>query len=394
MNQIGSIVQRLAGKIGEMSAKVKSRLWRWLRVAVSIALLATLSLYVDFSQSLEIARRARLDLLFLAFVLSLADRFLAAYRWYILVHGKNPQITFRRVVHLIYVSGFLGFFVPGTVGVEVVRIYGLSRTTSDLALSFSSALVERILAFLALLLLVLLGLILFPTGLPLTIGYAAWLGLALLALVVTTLMHPRFRRLTDTLLPRTVRVSIGSRLVKFYAYLDAYKEQPVLMAWAMVLAFGFQLLRVTRIVIVAWALGLHFPIVHFVVIMPIIIFVTQIPISISGFGVREVSFVYLFGLVGMSPQAALSLSLLSFTISIIVATLPGACLYALVRGKPRRTPELGPISDINTPRSSGKAGVTRHATEGPVSITHGTPRNPTERNTVRTDHSVDAGEWG
>ncbi len=308
--------------------KFRLALPRWLRIAMSGVLLALLLSYVDVGQSWEIVRSARLDLLMFAVVLVVADRFLAAYRWYLLLHGRNPEASFWKVTRVYFVANFLGVFMPGSVGVEVLRVYGLARATADLALSFASALVERVLALLALFLLVLVGLIFSPPGLPPAIGDAAWLGLALLGIGVVVLMHPQLRRLTDAVLRGVRLASVRRGLAKLYACLDAYKDRPRLMAWAMFLALGFQLLRVFVMVVIAWSLGLNVAIIHFVVLMPIITFVVLLPISIGGIGVREASFVTLFGLVGVSPEAAFTLSVLGFTLATIVAALPGAWLYA------------------------------------------------------------------
>jgi hypothetical protein len=141
-------------------------------------------------------------------------------------------------------------------------------------------------------------------------------------------MHPGLRRSFDHLLPSRYRLPIRSRLANFYACLDAYREQPQRMVWATALSIGLELLRIARTVVTAWALGLHFPVIVFIFIMPIIIFLVQLPIHIAGLGVREAAFIYLFGQVGMSAAAALALSLISFAVSIIATILPGAWLYA------------------------------------------------------------------
>jgi hypothetical protein len=52
----------------------------------------------------------------------------------------------------------------------------------------------------------------------------------------------------------------------------------------------------------------------------------MIPISISGLGVREGSFVILLGLIGVRSEIATSLSLAWF-FSVFIGSLPGLAIY-------------------------------------------------------------------
>jgi hypothetical protein len=62
--------------------------------------------------------------------------------------------------------------------------------------------------------------------------------------------------------------------------------------------------------------------------VPISTFLSLLPISARGLGVRESVYVGLLGVVGVDTAAALTLSLLSFVIASAVGLLPGALLYA------------------------------------------------------------------
>jgi uncharacterized membrane protein YbhN (UPF0104 family) len=55
--------------------------------------------------------------------------------------------------------------------------------------------------------------------------------------------------------------------------------------------------------------------------------VTLLPISIAGLGVREVTYAGLFSLVGVPQALAVSISLLSFSLSLVVCLI-GGVLYA------------------------------------------------------------------
>jgi uncharacterized membrane protein YbhN (UPF0104 family) len=299
---------------------------RWLRLCVGIGLLALVIHWVDFGESLTIAANARVELLALLLLVLVADRLIAAFRWYLLVHGKAAAVTFWGIVRLVFVSGFAGYFTPGSVGVEAVRVYGMSRTTSNLAISVTSVLVERLFGLLALTLLVLVGLALRPPGLPPAYERLAWLALAVLIVGVCVLMSPRLRRLSLLVLAAGWLAPVRRGLQKIYAILDDYRRQPWLMLWSLGIAVVFQLNRCLLSAVGAAALGSTLPFVYFVVIVPIVALVSLMPISVAALGVREVAYVYLFGLVGMPAETALALALL-VRASGLLLLLPGVWFY-------------------------------------------------------------------
>jgi glycosyltransferase 2 family protein len=251
---------------------------------------------------------------------------LAAYRWYVLLHGKAPAVTFVDVVRLVLVSGFVGHFMPGGVGVEILKAYGLAGRTSDTLLSVTSVLVERLFALVALVLLMLIGLALVP-ALPAKVVQSVWIASVLILGAVLALVVPQFRRLSQVVLSPAPLAPVSRGLEKLYGALDEYVQQRRLMLWSLILALLFQLIRCIEIAIAADALGADLPFMVFMTFVPMVVLITLMPISIGGLGVQDVSFVYLFGLVGMPAEIALPASLL-IHILVLLTTAPGAWLYA------------------------------------------------------------------
>jgi len=298
-----------------------------LRATISIGLLAWVISGIDLRAAGAVVLRANLLLVPVIFALVIAERLLASLRWYLLVRG-DPRVTYWRITRLLFTTTFAGFFFPGTVGVELLRVYSLGRGIANIALAFSSVLVERIQALTALAALTLIALVSAPPGMPPEIAPVAWLGLGALVGGTVLLLWRPFRDLTFRLLPGAGLEGLRFQLAKVYDCLDLYRRQPGPMALGLLVAFGFQVLRILQVVVGAWALGIDLPVLYYFVIMPTIILLTLLPISIAaGLGVREAAFVHLFGLVGMAGDAAFSLSLFVYVISF-AAGLPGAWMYA------------------------------------------------------------------
>lgn len=303
-----------------------ARWLRRLRLPVTAVLLAWLAIVIDLGEALRILGSASIVGLLLVLLLQLFDRVFLAFRWHMLLQGEHSRVGFLPVLRLVFVSGFMSLFLPAGVGAEAVRVYGLARSTADLALALSSVLVERLIAFAALLLLVLLGLMLAPAAFPGWLAPAAWLGMAGLGLGSVALMLRPVRRLSFRLLPGRMLAPVRHKLDEVYARLDDYRGQRPRLALAMVVGIAFQLQRVLIAVVAGWAIGIDAAFTTWLIVVPIVSFITMLPISVAGLGVAEIGFIHLLGLVGIPAEQAFTLSI-SIFLTGIVASLPGALLY-------------------------------------------------------------------
>jgi glycosyltransferase 2 family protein len=308
-------------------ARRNIQLWIWLRIVISCTLIVLLFSYIDYADVLAVLDRAILWPILVSGLIALGGRLLVAYRWHILVRTASSEVGFGKLLRVVFVSGFLGFFMPGAVGVELVRVYVLARLT-HVTLAFSSVLVERLTALLALVGIVLLGLLVAPVGLPDAIGTYAVPTAALLCLAVLSLLANRVRALYLALLTGPMLAPLRSRLVAFYRQIDAFRQTPSLMTQLAALSIGLQLLRVLEGVALAVALGVDVELAYLFVIIPAGVLVTMLPISLGGLGVREALYVALFGAIGVDAASAFTLSFVNFLVGVIVLLMPGAILYA------------------------------------------------------------------
>jgi uncharacterized membrane protein YbhN (UPF0104 family) len=82
------------------------------------------------------------------------------------------------------------------------------------------------------------------------------------------------------------------------------------------------------------ALGVHVSLAQCVIYTPMIFTITMLPISISGFGVREAAYWYFFSQIGVGQAEAIAASLLFFIV-VGICSLPGAPLFVFGRKRLR-----------------------------------------------------------
>jgi uncharacterized membrane protein YbhN (UPF0104 family) len=119
------------------------------------------------------------------------------------------------------------------------------------------------------------------------------------------------------------RVPLFTRTKAGRALLDAipaYGLRPFLRALA--ISFLFNSLLIAVNVCLARSLGLHLRLAYFVIFVPLTSLSLLLP-SVGGLGVRELSYVALFGQAGVAPAAATALSLLSYAVTLASGLLGG-----------------------------------------------------------------------
>ncbi|MEO6239580.1 MAG: hypothetical protein ABIQ52_21500, partial [Vicinamibacterales bacterium] len=79
-------------------------------------------------------------------------------------------------------------------------------------------------------------------------------------------------------------------------------------------------------------LGIELPWLIWLVFIPIIVFVMQVPVTVNGLGTTQLAFERLFVPQGASAPHVVVLSVLFLALGI-VGTLPGGVLYALGRDR-------------------------------------------------------------
>ena len=104
-----------------------------------------------------------------------------------------------------------------------------------------------------------------------------------------------------------------------------------LIAAATAQSFFFQAVVILVVFLNANALGLSVPLAALAVFVPLISLAGMLPVSVNGLGLREALYLLLFGRVGVPADAAVSMALLYFAVTM-AASLPGGIVYALQRG--------------------------------------------------------------
>jgi uncharacterized membrane protein YbhN (UPF0104 family) len=116
-----------------------------------------------------------------------------------------------------------------------------------------------------------------------------------------------------------------------------------LLWYALLISFVNQMLVIAVTWIMALGLRINISPVYFLIFVPVITLISMIPISLNGMGLREYSFLSLFGAIGVMNVSCIALGLLS-SIVIILSSLPGGIVYLFFRNKA----DMQQMADLET----------------------------------------------
>jgi uncharacterized protein (TIRG00374 family) len=254
---------------------------------------------------------------------------LSALRWQVVLRslqGEPPGIWYLN--GLYHIGMFFNFFLPSTVGGDVVRAEMAKSCSGGRSGSYAAVLFDRFSAFIAVVLIGAIALVFSYAG----IGWFDWQValLSLLFIFVTILVFVVLETsLADRVLNRLSRgplVKLIALLRNVLVLLQGCAENRPMLFHIVGLSLLIQILVIFVVYLLGVGLGLKVGILFHFVAIPIIILVTLLPVSLNGLGVREISFVLLYSKVGVPTEMALALSFSWTFVLVLFALFGGLCL--------------------------------------------------------------------
>jgi hypothetical protein len=315
--------------LGWLSARWRAWPGSLARLLLSAGLLAWLIAGSDGRQLWGILRQADLGLYAACSLISTGGMLLRALRWKAVLDAAGARVSFRRALYLFYVGAFFNTFLPTGLGGDVVRVLEIGRgATAQQAVG--TILVERLAGFAVLFALLLAVLPAAATALPpaTTLGLA---GLALGVLVMAGLLLEgrRLRRLVGWLarwpLTRPFSLAGDTWLGQTYQVITSVGRLAVVRALLISLVFNLSIVWSNWLA--ARALDLEVSAGLVAVALPVISATLLVPVSISGFGVREGVVVALLGQAGVGAAEALALSLAWYGLDMLDGVYGGLIYF-------------------------------------------------------------------
>lgn len=311
-------------KISSPHHQLWPRLWWWLRLTVTLLLVAYLFWRIRPDLGALRLRLAHPSLLVLALGGIVVAILLSVWQWRILILPP-PRIPFAKLLTHYMWGFFWNNFLPSGLGGDVVRAWGLRNAVGRADIAVNSVLMARLSALWSIVLLAALAA-------PFYLRWTTWemaFRLILITLSILAATAGATALLWSPLFSRLAR-RFPARLASWCALWQDYGRQRHRLLSAFLLALAVQLWAVLINSLVAQALGLEIFPWQLLLGMPLINLAVSIPLSLGGLGQREGAYLYFLGLVGAAAADAILLSLTVYILLVLVAAL-GAGICAIRR---------------------------------------------------------------
>jgi hypothetical protein len=243
--------------------------------------------------------------------------------------ARSARMTTLGIIAVTAIGVFFAQVLPSVAG-EGVRAWLLVRLGSNWRNAVTSVVIDRGVGV-GLLIAAGFVILLLPSGLTALGGYwagvlvaygalllAGGAGLLLAPKMVLPLSRWRFSRWFATLAVDARRVLLGPK-------------GPMIL--------GIGCLGHALTIVVVWSLGraqgLLLPVSDAAVLFTVMVGVALVPISIGGWGLRELAVISLLGHHGIAPERALLFSV-SFGLTLAIGSLPGAVAWLVYSFAPAR----------------------------------------------------------
>lgn len=278
-------------------------LLKWGGTLISLGLFVWLLSKMDWQAAWSILKNMPIYSCILAILLLILGQFMNSLRWYVLLKAQNVPITILEAFKIFLGGSFASNFLPSTIGGDSLRFLAIAKITNDQPLSLASVILDRVVNLIATCTLIPFSIsVLRTTGININTDLFAFSGLAVFQGKVWDWIKGRVKK-----------------------YLDLFKswtKKPT----SLILAFGIT--WISRFIILgstwvlAKAIGMQLSLWQVVGVNTVSYFITLLPISISGYGLREITTTTLYTMLGATLEQATALAVISRIFSTLV-TLPG-----------------------------------------------------------------------
>lgn len=315
------------------SLKQNKRLALALKATVSVGLMYLVFSLIPMERLGHALASTAIDLVLLSLFVALVANYADSIQMHAVTSHQGIGLTSLQILKVNLIVKFYSLFLPGTLAGGVIRWYHFSRGVGEATPALAAIIFNRLLEIS---MLVLLGLVFWALDYRHSSGEISfvWItGFAAGTLLLYMLsfsppFHRQLRKLSNlAFVPAGVTKKVDGVLAALATYAG---RESLFHIRVMGLALLRHLVATFGIYLLAESLSLGLNVATIGWFRSVFTLALMLPISIGGFGVREVAFIVLLRPVGVETVDAVALSLLLFGRGLVIAILGGVLEFERV----------------------------------------------------------------
>ena len=296
----------------------KSYLILTLKACVSCSLLYLIFNDIQLKDLMNIIGNTNTGSLPYIFCIYLLQITLMSFRWNTLLDFMNYSPGVFACFKNIWAGEIFNQALPSTIGGDIFRAYALHEKSMPLSLAIKSIIIDRLLGLIGLVFLILVCAPLslyFYFGTELRATYIIFFSSIIITCIILIL--------TAFFIKSSSRKNyIILTILKIKAEILPLLKQQNLLAKLISYSITIHIGSILIIILLCQSLRLEIPLIALAAIVPIMSLLSMMPISISGWGIREAIMIYGLKSLLIPQQEVLSLSVL-YGLSLAACSIPG-----------------------------------------------------------------------
>lgn len=298
---------------------------RWLILVTKISLSAGLVWYafskIDVGSALNYLRAMSGIAVAVVLALLFVQLVLAGMRLRGLLGQLGARCNVIQAVDVVMIGAFFSQTMISFIGGDAMRIWRIVRSRTSIGVATRSILFDRAAGFVGLVLLALLGL---PFLLQLVKTPELRMGLMV---SIAAFVAGLFFFMSLTHIPATLKKWRILRLVADFSTEARRLTRDRAGALAILgLSVSIQVMNVVILYVIARFLSIEISFFNALILLPPVLFMSMLPISVAGWGVREGAMVVALNMINIPAHQSLALSI-CFGLCALAISLPGGALW-------------------------------------------------------------------
>ncbi|PWJ69122.1 MULTISPECIES: lysylphosphatidylglycerol synthase transmembrane domain-containing protein [unclassified Fibrobacter] len=265
------------------------------------------------------------------------SNFTACLQWKLLLEKQDVHLSYARLLKLYYVGLFFNNFMPGNVGGDAKKVYDIRMQGGQdtVGAGLTATFFDRLFGLFFITLFALAVGLLFFVHDPEQRAFmwpSLWICLGF-CMLFASLFSRRLGGLVCRLMTKFLPAKISERLMHMFKRFQQFRSVKLWIS-INVLSAITQSLRIFVHYFCGIAVGVDLSMSWYFYYIPLVAIVSALPISIGGFGPRELLAQSLFARAGVANLPSVVIQLLAYLVSLILS-LVGAFLFLLGGGVPK-----------------------------------------------------------
>jgi len=283
---------------------------------------------VDSSKIINQYRNADTRLILISSIIIAVFILTKSLRWKAIANIQGIHLSLKESIMIYTSSLYLGIITPGRIGDFAKSYYIINNKGIPIGKALFSSLADRLFDLFFIVLAGYISLIFFPNIFQHQFLFSTLMLIVILSILIILIRKKEILiKLINSALPKSkfkstsIKLSNISRdLIHEFALFNAKN-----LAFILTLTLVAWACHYTFFILSAHSLKIETSISNIIISISAAIFMSLLPISIAGFGTRDIALIIIFSRIGLSKEQAITFSLSFVLVYIIIGLLGFIC---------------------------------------------------------------------